>query len=92
MRPAKGPLAAHYQAALPEAGFGFDDTLHVAATSSADEGDLIDAWRDRVIAGLKAAEQHFVEIYKPTADQQAEMEKIVERRQAQFLAWLCRHA
>ena len=25
--------------ALPEAGFGFDDTLHVAATSSADEGD-----------------------------------------------------
>ena len=88
LRAAKGPLAEHYQAALPEAGFGFDDTLHVAATSSADEANVIDAWRDRVIAGLQAVEQHFIEIYKPAADQQTEMKKILERRQAQFLAWL----
>jgi len=88
LRAAKGPLAPYYQAPLPAAGFGFDDTLHVSTTTSADASEVIDAWRDRVTAGLKSAEEHFVEIYKPTADQQAEMNRIVERRQAQFLDWL----
>jgi uncharacterized membrane protein YphA (DoxX/SURF4 family) len=88
LRAAKGPFASQYQAVLPPAGFGFDDTMHIAATSSPDEGNVIDAWRDRVIAGLQEAEQHFVDIYKPTADQQAAMKQIVERRQAQFVEWL----
>ena len=56
LRMAKGPLAPYYQAPLPDAGFGFDDTLHVDTTTSADAADVIDAWRDRVIAGLKSAE------------------------------------
>ena len=88
LRAAKGPFAAYFQAPLPAAGFGFDDTLHVSTTTSADASDVIDAWRDRVIAGLKSAEAHFVEIYKPTADQQTELKEIFERRQAQFLSWL----
>jgi uncharacterized membrane protein YphA (DoxX/SURF4 family) len=88
LRAAKGPLAPYYQAPLPEAAFGFDDTLHVSTTTSADAGEVIDAWRDRVTAGLKSAEEHFVEIYKPSADQQAEMKRTLERRQAQFLDWL----
>ena len=88
LRAAKGPFAAHYQAALPPAGFGFDDTLHVATTTSEGAADVIDAWRDRVIAGLKAAEAQFSEIYKPTAEQQTEFKEIVQRREAQFLDWL----
>ena len=72
LRAAKGPLAAHYQGVLPEAGFGFDDTLHVATTSSKDAGEVIDAWRDRVLEGLKAAEQRFAGIHKPTDDQKAD--------------------
>ncbi len=45
-------------------------------------------WRDRVINGLQAAEQQFVEFFKPSAEQKAEMEKILERRKRQFLGWL----
>ena len=67
---------------LVPAGFGFDDTIHVADASKDNSGELIDAWRDRVIEGLQAAKQQFVEFYKPSAEQKAEMEKIVERRSA----------
>jgi uncharacterized membrane protein YphA (DoxX/SURF4 family) len=88
LRAAKGPLAPYYQAPLVPAGYGFDDTMHVGSTTSADATDVIEAWRDRVIAGLKAAEEHFAEIYQPSADQKAAMKEIVERRQAQFLSWL----
>jgi len=88
LRMAKGPFAAQYQAPLAPVGFGFDDTLHVSATTEEQSADVIDAWRDRVIAGLKEAEQKFSGIYKPSAEQQAEIKKIAERRQAQFLNWL----
>jgi uncharacterized membrane protein YphA (DoxX/SURF4 family) len=88
LRMAKGPLAPHYQSVLSPAGFGFDDTLHVEATTSEDASAVIDAWRDRVLAGLKSAESEFANLYKPTEDQKKDLDKIVERRQAQFQGWL----
>jgi uncharacterized membrane protein YphA (DoxX/SURF4 family) len=88
LRAAKGPLAEQYQSVLPPTGFGFDDTLHVAAKGSEEVSTVIDAWRDRVVAGLDAAEAKFVEIYKPSEVQQAELKQILKRRQAQFAGWL----
>jgi uncharacterized membrane protein YphA (DoxX/SURF4 family) len=88
LRAAKGPLAAKYQSVLTPTGFGFDDTLHVSGTTKDDPGTVIDAWRDRVLEGLKATEQKFIAYYKPTEEQKAELDQIVERRKSQFLEWL----